>query len=112
VIGFDKYTGRGISAVSDHVKQSVDDIITTPIGSRVMRREYGSFIPALIDQPLNNKTILRLYAATAGAIMRWEPRLKISSIQLITDKEKSTVLVEGTINGETTTISTPVTGGI
>ena len=111
MIGFDKYTGQGISAVSDHVKQSVDDIITTPINSRVMRRDYGSFIPALIDQPLNNKTILRLYAATAGAIMRWEPRLKISSIRLVRDKHNAVIEVNGSINGSIDTISTTIVNG-
>ena len=45
-------TGRRITA-ADHLRQSVADIITTPIGSRVMRRDYGSLVPALIDQPHN-----------------------------------------------------------
>uniref|UniRef100_UPI0026076D20 ATPase domain-containing protein n=1 Tax=uncultured Sphingobium sp. TaxID=316087 RepID=UPI0026076D20 len=31
----------------------VRDILTTPIGSRLMRRDYGSLIPELIDQPAN-----------------------------------------------------------
>lgn len=112
MIGLNKRTGESLPDVESHVRQSIDDIITTPLGSRVMRRDYGSFIPALIDQPLNTKTLLRLYAATAAAIMRWEPRFKISSIRLFTDKEKATVEVAGTINNEQTTITTPVTGGI
>lgn len=64
----------------DHLRQSIADILLTPIGSRVMRREYGSLVPELIDKPDNRKTEIRLYAAVAGALMRWEPRIRISSI--------------------------------
>ncbi len=112
MIALNKTTGTAITDINVHVSQSIDDIITTPLGSRVMRRDYGSFIPALIDQPLNDKTVLRLYAATVAAIMRWEPRFKISSISLTRNNATATIEVAGQINGETTTITTPVTGGI
>lgn len=82
MMGLNKQTGRAIDGLTDHVRQSIDDILTTPVGTRVMRRDYGSVIPDLIDQPLNQATTLRLYAATAAAIMKWEPRLKITGIRL------------------------------
>ncbi|WP_315807484.1 GPW/gp25 family protein [Pseudomonas sp. C9-3] len=66
----------------DHIRQSVADIITTPLGSRVMRREYGSQVPELIDAPFNGTTQVRLYAATAMALMRWEPRIRLSRVQI------------------------------
>lgn len=81
-LGMNVTTGTAIADLEAHVRQSIADIITTPIGSRVMRREYGSLVPDLIDQPLNRTTVLRLYAATAAAIMRWEPRVKIAGIQM------------------------------
>ena len=65
-----------------HIRQSIGDILTTPIGSRLMRREYGSLVPDLIDQPLNGTTIVRLYAATVAALLRWEPRIRVSRVQL------------------------------
>lgn len=37
----------------DHIRQSVRDILLTPLGSRVMRRKYSSLLSALIDQPQN-----------------------------------------------------------
>ncbi|HEY7775417.1 MAG TPA: hypothetical protein VIC02_02655, partial [Kineobactrum sp.] len=39
-------------------------------------------LPELIDQPQNAATTLRLYAATCGALMTWEPRLRLSRISL------------------------------
>lgn len=77
-LGMHAGIGRQISDL-DHIRQSLTDVLMTPIGTRVMRREYGSMIPELIDQPLNDMTILRLMAATVIAIARWEPRLRTPS---------------------------------
>jgi phage baseplate assembly protein W len=81
-IGLNKTTGTGLDSLDDHIRQSISDIITTPVGTRVMRREYGSIVPDLVDQPMNRTTLLRVYAATAAAVMRWEPRFRISRIQM------------------------------
>lgn len=83
-------TGKPISDV-DHLRQSVADILTTPVGSRVMRRDYGSDLPALIDQPDNAATQVRVYAAAATALMRWEPRLRLQ--QLRTSRTRAGQLV-------------------
>ncbi|RRV41181.1 GPW/gp25 family protein [Pseudomonas sp. p106] len=66
----------------EHIAQSVEDILTTRLGTRIARREYGSLLPELIDQPLNETTCLRLYAATAMALLRWEPRINLTRVQL------------------------------
>ena len=55
-------TGGAISTV-EHIGQSISDILTTRLGTRVMRREYGSLLPELVDQPFNDVTRLRVYAA-------------------------------------------------
>lgn len=73
------HTGRAID-YSAHISQSIADILTTPVGSRVMRRLYGSYLPALVDQPATRANILRLQAATAQAIMKHEPRTRLRSV--------------------------------
>src|SRR5690625_3845843 len=65
-----------------HIEQSIQQILTTPIGSRVMRRDFGSLIPELIDHPLNDEIRLLIFAATATAIARWEPRFRLSRADL------------------------------
>lgn len=40
-----RYTGETLKNESDHIKQSIADILLTPVGSRIQRREYGSLIP-------------------------------------------------------------------
>ncbi|SDS49780.1 hypothetical protein SAMN05216198_2085 [Halopseudomonas litoralis] len=81
MIGMDRITGKRLTGI-DHLRQSVTDILTTPIGSRVMRRDYGSLLPELIDQPQNASTTVQLYAATCAALLRWEPRIRLSRVSI------------------------------
>jgi len=77
--GIDSKTGKALSDIG-HLRQSIKDVLTTRIGTRVMRREYGSRLPELIDAPVNSDTILDIYAATAEALQRWEPRFRLLSV--------------------------------
>ena len=111
MMGMHAATGRSLTGL-DHVRQSVADILTTPMGSRIRRRRYGSEVPELIDQPLNSATQLRIYAATAFALRRWEPRLQLSSVQLTRDTDGAiTLLLDGTANGQGITLAVPVKQG-
>ncbi len=65
---------------SQHLRQSINDILTTPLGSRLMRRDYGSLLPFLIDEPTNFATRLKLMSAIATALIKWEPRIKMRQI--------------------------------
>ena len=111
MMGMHAASGRSLTGL-DHLRQSVADIITTPIGSRIRRRRYGSEVPELIDQPLHSATQLRIYAATAFALRRWEPRLQLSSVQLTRDTDGAiALLLDGTANGQGITLAIPVKQG-
>lgn len=88
-----RQTGASVTTIA-HIAQSVGDILTTPIGSRVMRREYGSLLPDLIDAPYNEATKLQAYAATAMALMRWEPRIRLSRVQMYQGEQRGAVVIE------------------
>ena len=77
--GMSRATGEALTGL-DHIRQSVRDILITPIGSRVMRRNYGSLLSALIDQPQNEALRLQIMSACYMAILQWEPRIKLTSI--------------------------------
>lgn len=79
--GMSRATGAALDGI-DHIRQSVLDILSTMIGTRVGRRDYGSLLPELIDQPMTGPNILRLYAATAVALTRWERRLRLRRVLL------------------------------
>lgn len=82
MIGVDRSTGRVLGGDA-HLAQSIRDILTTPIGSRVMRRDYGSRIPDLIDAPLNAATIVDFWSAVAEALDAWEPRVRLTRCRLV-----------------------------
>ncbi|ADQ92404.1 baseplate assembly protein [Salmonella enterica] len=80
-IGMSRNDGQAL-ADTDHLRQSVRDILLTPQGSRIARREYGSLLSALIDQPQNPALRLQIMSAVYVALNRWEPRLTLDSITI------------------------------
>ncbi|HHC0252079.1 TPA: GPW/gp25 family protein, partial [Salmonella enterica] len=80
-IGMSRNDGQAL-ADTDHLRQSVRDILLTPQGSRIARREYGSLLSALIDQPQSPALRLQIMSAVYVALNRWEPRLTLDSITI------------------------------
>lgn len=66
----------------EHLFQSIRDILTTPVGSRVMRRDYGSRLSELIDSPTAQGLEVDIFAACAEALAKWEPRFELKRIEL------------------------------
>lgn len=82
--GMHAKTGRATTGLA-HLCQSITKILTTPLGTRIARRDFGSELFDLVDAPNNDTTRVRLYAATATALMQWEPRLRLTRVQLATE---------------------------
>lgn len=74
--GVNAATGAALTGWQ-HVQQSIKKILMTPIGSRVMRREFGSDLPDLVDSKMIQRNVLAVYSAAATAIARWEPRFRM-----------------------------------
>lgn len=79
--GLNATTGQPLSGL-DHLRQSLRDILTTRIGTRVMRRDYGSRLPELIDNPMTPRLAMELFVATAEALDTWEPRFSLSRVRI------------------------------
>ncbi|OKX42815.1 baseplate assembly protein [Escherichia coli] len=94
-LGMNSQTGLSISEV-EHIRQSVRDILVTPVGSRVMRREYGSLLSALIYQPQTPALRLQIMAACYSAIQRWEPRVSLSTITVERGEDDGAMYVDMT----------------
>lgn len=77
-----RHTGQRLTDENSHIKQSVADILITPIGTRVMRREYGSQLFELIDRPLNSVLALQIAAASVMALKKWESRIEVTRFKL------------------------------
>ena len=81
MIGTNPVSGQSVEGIA-HLKIRVRDILTTRIGERVMRREYGSRLPELVDQPVNKGWLIEAYAAVAEALDLWEPELRLISTRI------------------------------
>lgn len=77
-ISIDPVSGTVVNELQD-IRNSVADILRTPVGTRVMRRGYGSHIFDLVDSPGSQAWSLSIIAAAAEAITRWEPRVRVVS---------------------------------
>lgn len=81
MIGMGRASGAAVGGDA-HLAQSLGDLLTTPLGSRVMRRDYGCDLPALIDAPATGRTFALWVAAIADAVQRWEPRLALRRVRV------------------------------
>lgn len=87
-LGMNRDTGEAITDI-EHIRQSVRDILITPEGSRIARRDYGSMLSAMIDWPQNDATKLQVMAATYTALSRWEPRIRLASVKITRNQDGS-----------------------
>ncbi len=82
MLGLDRNTGRALSGIA-HLRQSIADILSTPIGSRRMRPDYGSKLRRFVDLPVNEGWKSAVQAEVARALGRWEPRLKLERVRVL-----------------------------
>ncbi|MFV0625198.1 GPW/gp25 family protein [Sphingomonas sp. ac-8] len=101
MIGMDAETGKPLAGDA-HLEQSLGRLLSTPIGTRVMRRDYGSALFELVDKPLSPLTRMRAFAATAVAIARWEPRLRLTRVSLAGEENAALGRAVLTLEGERT----------
>lgn len=105
--GINAADGKRLDGVA-HLQQSIKDILTTRIGTRVMRREYGSNLFKLIDRPLNEVTKTDIFAEVAIALQRWEPRFLLNRVYVesVTDQGQIVIALEGKnlVDGKLVTI--------
>jgi uncharacterized protein len=105
--GTNAATGKPLSGL-DHLRQSISDILTTPIGSRVMRRDYGSSLFLLVDHPMTPDLKVEVYAAVIDALSKWEPRLQVDSVSMDPASNPATGKMIITIEGKYLIDGTPV----
>ena len=106
MIGMNAKTGKPLGGV-EHLKQSIRDIVTTPLGSRVMRRDYGCGLYELVDRPFSHSLEGDITMTIANALEKWEPRFQLDGVAVHPAGEgKLSIEIKGLylINGEPVTI--------
>jgi len=80
---FDRTTNRLVLASDEEdIRQSLEILLSTRLGERVMLPEYGSALDEMLFEPLTTtlKTYMRELIRTA--ILRFEPRIDPVSVEL------------------------------
>jgi phage baseplate assembly protein W len=63
------------------VNNSIENILSTPIGSRPMQRDYGSQLYYFLMEPIDAKTEEDIRVSIIQALAKWEPRILIDKKQ-------------------------------
>ena len=77
----------------DKVRQSIEIILRTAPGERVMRPDFGCGIHDLVFDTISGAMIGRVASVVAGALATWEPRIDVLSVRSQQDTEDPTRLL-------------------
>lgn len=85
---------------------SIDNILGTSPGERVMLPEFASRIRSMLFQPLDDVLGKVLSDEVKRTIETWDDRVSVSQVQFIIDADRSqmTLSVEFTVRGYTETL--------
>lgn len=110
-IGMDQHTGRKLTGL-DELKQRIGRLFKTRKGSLLLRRNYGSNLPNLVDGKVTEDFRLDIYAETAATLAdpanEINDEFKLHRTTFTGDLSRGEVAVdlegEYLVNGETVTL--------
>lgn len=77
---FDRHTGKVIDNLASAF-QGVEIILSTRIGSRVMRREFGGGVLELLGRAITPSLFAAWQQLVGTAIDLWEPRFRVRRVK-------------------------------
>lgn len=75
------------------IEQAILIILRTAPGQRVVRPEFGCDLHELVFMPNNSDTAARIKRAVRQALGRWEPRIRVHSVEANPDASDSARLM-------------------
>jgi uncharacterized protein len=88
---------RGALAMVSHeedVRQSIQIILATNPGERVMRPEFGAGLRDFVFEPADLSTMHRLQKRVYESLIDWEPRISVEKVEVTLDPStKSTLYI-------------------
>lgn len=79
---------RGVIALTNErseIEQAIVIILSTPVGTRVMRPKFGSHLHELLFAPINVQTMAQARRYVEEALGMWEPRIQVTSVDVFPD---------------------------
>ena len=81
---------RGMIALTheqSEIEQAIIMILSTPVGTRVMRPTFGSRLHELIFAPNDSQTAAQASRYVEDALGMWEPRIQVKDVDVVRDAE-------------------------
>lgn len=82
-----------LSRVLISIEESIYLILSTRLGERLYRPEFGSRLSELVFAPLNTETLLQIKLHVEEALIKWEPRIVLQDIVTEPDSTEGMVSV-------------------
>lgn len=81
---------RGVLALTNErseIEQAITIILSTPLGTRVMRPRFGSRLHELLFAPINVQTMAQARRYVEEALGMCEPRIQVTSVDVFPDPQ-------------------------
>jgi phage baseplate assembly protein W len=88
--------GRGgiaLASDAEKIEQSIEIILGTPVGQRVMRPTFGSRMHELVFAPANAETFGLAEMYVQDALSFWEPRIELIKVTASTEPQREHVML-------------------
>lgn len=90
---FDAQGGFALTSERSEIDQSIQIILATAPGQRVMRPNFGCRLHELVFAPNNSQTVAQARRYVEDALGMWEPRIRVTDIDVQTDRQDSSRLL-------------------
>lgn len=76
-------------AYEEDIEQSIQIILGTNPGERVMRPDFGAGLNAFVFEPVNTTTSALVRERVRGALIDWEPRIDVLEVLVTVGEERN-----------------------
>jgi phage baseplate assembly protein W len=85
--------GLSLTADRSEIEQAIDIILSTSLGQRVMRPDFGCRLFELVFAPNNTQTAAQARRYVEEALGMWEPRIQVLGVEVRQDIDDHNVLM-------------------
>lgn len=82
-----------LTSGEEDIQQSLQILLSTTLGERVMLPDYGCNLEELLFEPIDTGLQTLIYDRIRTAILYYEPRIGVDNIELLTDRITEGVLL-------------------
>ena len=85
--------GLSYSAGPERIQDAIWIVLSTSLGERLMRPDFGAGVHDYVFQPNSDVMRTRLQSAVNDALLKWEPRIELTNVDVQEGDQPSQVLV-------------------